>query len=64
MDQKVPVSTIVFSTIMLWYSGFLPYHNELVKANDDTIFLDVCTIKYIIFFKLINFFCFEFLGFI
>jgi hypothetical protein len=32
--QEVTISKIVFSTIMLWYSGFLDY--------DETTFLNVC----------------------
>ena len=35
IDQRVSVKKIIFSTIMLWYSGLLPYHNELVKTNSD-----------------------------
>jgi hypothetical protein len=41
IDQREGVKTIIFSTIMLWYSGFLRYHTELVKINDETTFLDV-----------------------
>ncbi|CAF0727257.1 unnamed protein product [Adineta ricciae] len=32
--------TIVFSTINLWYSGFLPYEKELVATNDDISFVE------------------------
>jgi hypothetical protein len=42
--------TIVFSTIALWYSGFLPYQNELVKTNDQTADLDVCIVYHIVLF--------------
>jgi hypothetical protein len=49
IDQRVPDMTIVFSTIMLWYSGFLPYQNELVKTYDETAALDVCMIDHIMF---------------
>jgi hypothetical protein len=30
---------------MLWFSGFLRYHNELVKRNDETTPLDVCMVE-------------------
>ncbi|UJR33550.1 hypothetical protein I4U23_020992 [Adineta vaga] len=39
IDHNVSDMTIVFATINLWYSGFLPYQNELVKTNDETPFL-------------------------
>lgn len=43
--QRVTAPRILFSTIMLWYSGFLDYDYELVKTYDETTFLDVCMIK-------------------
>ncbi len=56
IDQRVPDRTIVFSTIALWYSGFLPYQNELVKTNDQTADLDVCMIDHVVlFFKNLDF---------
>ncbi|CAF1157757.1 unnamed protein product [Rotaria sp. Silwood1] len=36
IDQRVTNRAIVFSTFMLWYSGFLSYQNELVKIEDKT----------------------------
>jgi hypothetical protein len=38
--QEVTVQKIVFSTIMLWYSGFLDYDYELVKTYDEATPLD------------------------
>ncbi|CAF1319031.1 unnamed protein product [Rotaria sordida] len=40
IDQKETERKIIFSTIMLWYSGFLRYHDELVKTSDPTRFID------------------------
>ncbi|CAM4802278.1 unnamed protein product [Rotaria magnacalcarata] len=40
IDQRENQMTIIFSTVMLWYSGFLRYHDELVKTNDQSTFLD------------------------
>ncbi|CAF1439584.1 unnamed protein product [Rotaria sp. Silwood1] len=40
IDQRESEKKIIFSTFMLWYSGFLYYHDELVKFNDETRFLD------------------------
>lgn len=50
IDQRVSVRAILFSTIMLWYSGFLRYHNELVKTNEEATFLDVYRIEYITYY--------------
>jgi hypothetical protein len=44
--------TIIFSTIMLWYSGFLRYHTQLVTTNAETVvtvrminrFISFCTL--------------------
>lgn len=33
--------TIVFTTINLWYSGFLRYEKELVTTSAETSFFDV-----------------------
>ena len=44
IDHRETLRSIVFSTIMIWYSGFLRYHNELVKIVDQRTFLDVCLI--------------------
>lgn len=50
IDQQVSVTAILFSTIMLPCSGFLRYHHELVTTNEQSIFLDVYTIEYIIYY--------------
>ncbi|UJR07492.1 hypothetical protein I4U23_011781 [Adineta vaga] len=34
IDHRVGHLNIIFSTLMLWYSGFLPYHSEMVEIND------------------------------
>ncbi|CAF3846657.1 unnamed protein product, partial [Adineta steineri] len=34
IDHTVGNRMIIFSTIMLWYSGFLPYHHELVERSE------------------------------
>ncbi|CAF1459500.1 unnamed protein product, partial [Rotaria sordida] len=41
IDRRVGNTKIIFSTIMLWYSGFLPYHKELVEINDNIHFTKV-----------------------
>ena len=41
INQRVTITTVVFSTIMLWYSGFLEYQNELVKNYDESTLIDV-----------------------
>lgn len=41
INQDVPVSKIVFSTIAIWYSGFLPYEKELVETKDHASYYDV-----------------------
>ncbi|CAF1482840.1 unnamed protein product [Rotaria sp. Silwood1] len=40
VDQGVKFSTIIFSTLMLWYSGLLSYQNKLVEANEQITLLD------------------------
>jgi len=35
IDHTVGNRMIIFSTIMFWYSGFLPYHEELVEKTED-----------------------------
>ncbi|CAF0790385.1 unnamed protein product [Adineta steineri] len=40
IDQRVPDRKIVFSTIMLWYSGLLPYQSELVKTDPESLFIE------------------------
>ncbi|CAF4817676.1 unnamed protein product [Rotaria sp. Silwood1] len=40
INQRESIRRIIFSTIMLWYSGFLQYDDELVKTNDETSFID------------------------
>ncbi|CAF4692606.1 unnamed protein product, partial [Rotaria sp. Silwood2] len=40
IDQRVTNHAIIFSTFMLWYSGFLSYQNELVKIEDKTALLN------------------------
>ncbi|CAF3833359.1 unnamed protein product, partial [Rotaria sp. Silwood1] len=34
IDHRVGHIKIIFSTIMLWYSGFLPYHKNLVEGSE------------------------------
>ncbi|CAF0751348.1 unnamed protein product [Adineta ricciae] len=40
IDHRVRDFTIVFSTVNLWFSGFLPYEKELVATNDDIPFVE------------------------
>ncbi|CAF1487785.1 unnamed protein product, partial [Rotaria sordida] len=40
IDHKESEMKIIFSTIMFWYSGFLRYHDKLVKTSDPTRFID------------------------
>ncbi|CAF3534340.1 unnamed protein product [Rotaria sp. Silwood1] len=40
IDHREGPMKIMFSTFMLWYSGFLRYHNELVKTIEKRTFLD------------------------
>ncbi len=47
IDHRESERLIIFSTIMIWYSGFLRYHNELVKTNEQTTFLDVCSVTFL-----------------
>ena len=45
IDHTVGNRIIIFSTIMLWYSGFLPYHKELVEKTESIPQNDVCLKK-------------------
>ncbi|CAF3718951.1 unnamed protein product [Rotaria sp. Silwood1] len=40
IDQRTSHMKIIFSTLMIWYSGFLHYNYELVQEIDQTTFLD------------------------
>ncbi|CAF4756547.1 unnamed protein product, partial [Rotaria sp. Silwood1] len=40
IKQRESKWKIIFSTIMLWYSGFLEYHKALVEVDDKPRFLD------------------------
>ncbi|CAF3703303.1 unnamed protein product [Rotaria socialis] len=40
IDQQESQTKVIFSTFMLWYSGFLRYHDEFVKTNEQTTYLD------------------------
>ncbi|CAF0789998.1 unnamed protein product [Adineta ricciae] len=40
IDQRETHTAIIFSTVTIWYSGTLRYHDELVKTNDQTSYLD------------------------
>ena len=42
IDHRVGPMKILFSTIMIWYSGFLPYHKELVEGSEKCIKNTVC----------------------
>lgn len=41
IDHRIGNTKIICTTFMLWYSGFLPYHNEMVEVNDDMQFKEV-----------------------
>lgn len=41
IDHRESQKSIIFSTIMPFYSGFLRFHNELVKTIEQSTFLDV-----------------------
>ncbi|CAF5122960.1 unnamed protein product, partial [Rotaria sp. Silwood1] len=40
IKQRESKWKIIFSTIMLWYSGFLEYHKASVEVDDKPRFLD------------------------
>ncbi|CAF1256388.1 unnamed protein product [Adineta steineri] len=40
IDQRETHNSIIFSSIMIWYSGTLRYHDELVKTNEQTSYLN------------------------
>ncbi len=42
IDHTVGNRMIIFSTIMFWYSGFLPYHQELVEKTETIPQSHVC----------------------
>jgi hypothetical protein len=42
IDHTVGNRIIIFSTMMIWYSGFLPYHHELVERTETIPQSDVC----------------------
>ena len=42
IDHRVGYTKIIFSTIMLWYSAFLPYHEELVEGSNQSTEDSVC----------------------
>jgi hypothetical protein len=42
IDHRVGNTKMIFSTFMLWYSGFLPYHKDMVEINDDVHYKKVC----------------------
>ncbi len=42
IDHTLGNRMIIFSTIMLWYSGFLPYHHDLIEKTDTIPQNDVC----------------------
>ena len=35
IDHRVSNSKIFFSTFVIWYSGFLPFHKELVEGSEE-----------------------------
>jgi hypothetical protein len=35
INHRVGNSLIIFSSIILWYSAFLPYHEELIEENNN-----------------------------
>ncbi|CAF1382782.1 unnamed protein product, partial [Rotaria sordida] len=45
IDQRTSHKKIIFSTLMIWYSGFLLYNKELVQSIDKAVFLDEQTKK-------------------
>ena len=42
IDQRVTHKQIIFCTLMVFFSGFLRYHNELVKTDEEKRSSDVC----------------------
>ncbi len=42
IDHTVGSRMIIFSTIMLWYSGLLPYHQDLVEKTETISSSYVC----------------------
>ncbi|CAF1418808.1 unnamed protein product [Adineta ricciae] len=43
IDRRVGKLKIIFSSFMIWYSGFLPYHNEMVVIDHSTRFSEGST---------------------
>ena len=41
IDHRVEYKKIIFATFMIWYSGFLPYHDEMVEIDDHIQFKEV-----------------------
>ncbi len=41
---------IVLTSFMLWYSGFLPYHKELVEESEKCNKMDVSCLSMIFYF--------------
>lgn len=45
IDHRIGNTKIILTTFMPWFSGFLPYHKEMVEINDDTQFKEVAKIN-------------------
>ncbi|CAF4210153.1 unnamed protein product, partial [Rotaria sordida] len=45
IKESVSYVKFFFTTFMLWYSGFLPYNENLVTEDDNTALI-VCIIKF------------------
>ncbi|CAF4011189.1 unnamed protein product, partial [Rotaria sp. Silwood1] len=51
IKQRESKWKIIFSTIMLWYSGFLEYHKALVEVDDKPRFLDYFHLAFLLLFS-------------
>ncbi|CAF3809072.1 unnamed protein product [Rotaria magnacalcarata] len=51
IDRKQSHLTIILSTLMPLYSGFLHYHDEIVKTIGKTTFLDYCHAAFLLLFS-------------
>ncbi len=41
IDHRVGNKVIILTSFMIWYSGFLPYHKELVEGSEKCNQMDV-----------------------
>ena len=42
IDRRVGKRRVIFASFMIWYSGFLSYHDEMVEIDENRHFDEVC----------------------